>query len=328
MTDKIRWGILGTGNIAKQFATGLQALDDVEILAVGSRAQATADAFGNDYDIPHRYANYEALANDPDVDAIYIATPHPMHKDNAILCLMAGKAVLCEKPFTVNLAEAEELVAVARAENQFLMEAMWTRFLPVIGQVRDWIAAGEIGELRMLQADFGFRADFDEASRLLDPALAGGSLLDVGIYPIALAAMIFGKQPDAITTQAHLGSTGVDEQAAYLFGYEGGALAVMSSAVLTDTPWEATIMGTKGWIKIHRPFWNAERATLQIEGQDPVDAAPERIGNGYNYEAAAVNDCIRKGLKEHPLMPLDESLALMRTMDTIRGQWGMKYPMD
>ncbi len=328
MTDSIRWGILGTGHIANEFATGLQAIPDAVIQAVGSRTQASADAFADKYTIANRHASYEALAKDPEVDAIYVATPHPMHKDNTILCLRAGKAVLCEKPFTVNVAEAKEVVAVARETGQFCMEAMWTRFLPVYDQVRQWIADDAIGEIRMLQADFGFRADAEEAGRLLDPAMAGGSLLDVGIYPISLASMLFAKQPDKMVSLAHLSDSGVDEQGAYLFQYDGGAMAMLSGAVLTDTPWEATIMGTKGWIRIERPFWNARTATLQVGEDAPVTVTPDTIENGYNYEAMAVMDCMRKGLTEHPRMPLDESVALMETMDALRAQWGMTYPMD
>lgn len=328
MTDSIRWGILGTGHIANEFATGLQAIPDAVIQAVGSRTQASADAFADKYAIANRHASYDALVNDPEVDAIYVATPHPMHKDNTILCLRAGKAVLCEKPFTVNLAEAKEVVVVARETGQFCMEAMWTRFLPVYDQVRQWIADDAIGEIRMLQADFGFRADADEAGRLLDPAMAGGSLLDVGIYPISLASMLFGKQPDKMVSLAHLSETGVDEQGVYLFQYDGGAMAVLSGAVLTDTPWEATIMGTKGWIRVERPFWNARTATLQVGEDAPVTVTPDTMENGYNYEAMAVMDCMRKGLREHPRMPLDESIALMETMDALRAQWGMTYPMD
>jgi predicted dehydrogenase len=326
MPNPVRWGILGTGAIAQQFAEGLRAVPDAELAAVGSRSQATADAFADTWDIPRRHAFYEALAADPEIDVIYIATPHPFHADNSILCLRAGKAVLCEKPFTVNAAAAEELIAAARAEKRFLMEAMWTRFLPVVDNIRQWIGDGAIGELRMLQADFGFRADPGDTPRLLQPELAGGSLLDVGVYPISLASMLFGTQPPHIATEATLGTYGTDEQAACIFRYETGALAVLSSAVLTETPWEAVIMGTGGWIRIDRPFWNPSRAMLERPGKDAIVAEPPRTGNGYNYEAAAVQQCLRAGQLEHPLMPLDESLAIMQTLDRIRAAWGMRYP--
>src|SRR5690242_8331636 len=177
MSAKIRWGILGTGAIAKQFAKGLAVLKDAELTAVGSRSSASADAFGNEFNVKRRHASYAALAADPNVDVIYVATPHPMHCANTLLCLEAGKHVLCEKPFTVNAFEAREIVAKARSKKLFLMEAMWTRFIPVIVRTRQWIKDGAIGKPRMVMADFGFRADSADSGRLLDPALAGGGLL-------------------------------------------------------------------------------------------------------------------------------------------------------
>jgi len=326
MPDTIRWGILGTGDIASQFATGLKAIPDAEFAAVGSRTLAKAEAFVNEYGAARCHGSYEALVADPDVDVVYIGTPHPYHKDNGLLCLEHGKPVLCEKPFTLNAADTAKVVAVAREKKLFLMEAMWTRFIPVMYDVRDWLADGAIGEVTLLQADFGFRGTYDEASRLLAPELGGGALLDVGIYPVSFASMVFGAQPTEIASQAKLGSTGVDEHSAYLFKYDAGALAVLYSAVLTDTPWAGVIMGTEGRIQIGRPFWNATEATLIRDGKDPVTSTPDRIGNGYNYEAAAVMDALRQGWLEHPLMPLDESIAIMETMDRIRGQWGLRYP--
>lgn len=328
MSKTIQWGILGTGAIAKLFAEGLRAVPGARLAAVGSRTQAAAERFGAAHGVPRRHGSYEALAADPEVDIVYIATPHALHKDNSILCLRAGKHVLCEKPFTINAREAEELVAVARAEKRFLMEAMWTRFLPVMEAVRQWLREGAIGSVRMVQADFGFRAADDESSRLLDPALGGGSLLDVGVYPIAFAAMVYGRPPERMTGLAHLGRTGVDEQAAYVFGYPDGALALLSSAVRTNSPQEAVILGETGHIRVAAPFWNATEATLFRDGREPIIAAPRRTGNGYNYEAEAAVACLRDGRLEDPRMPLDESVAIMRTMDALRAQWGMKYPME
>src|SRR5215216_7626821 len=195
---KTRWGILGTGNIASQFARGLVALDDAELVAVGSRTAESAEAFGERFSAPRRHASYAALASDPDVDAIYIATPHPLHHDNTIMGLEAGKAVLCEKPFAINAGQAQAMIATARERGVFLMEAMWTRFLPHMVRLRELLAAGAIGEVRMLQADFGFRTSFNPQSRLFDPALGGGALLDVGVYTISFAQMILGE-PDRVT---------------------------------------------------------------------------------------------------------------------------------
>ncbi len=327
MSEKFRWGILGTGSIARQFAEGLQALPQAEIAAVGSRKQGTADAFGEQFGATRCHGSYEALAADPEVDAIYIATPHPMHKSNTILCLEAGKHVLCEKPFAVNRAETEEMVAVARREKRFLMEAMWTRFLPSVCMVREWLAEGVIGDVRMFEGSFGFRADFDESHRLLDPNLAGGALLDVGIYPIAFAYMVFGGPPNRASSMATLGDTGVDEQSAYILGFPNGGLAVLSSAVRTESPQDACIMGTDGMIHIDSPFWRPTRITL-TKGDEKKTVEIPYDATGYNYEAQHVADCVAAGKLESDIMPLDESLAIQGTMDEIRAQWGMRYPME
>ncbi|MEE2710975.1 MAG: Gfo/Idh/MocA family oxidoreductase [Gemmatimonadota bacterium] len=328
MTEPIRWGILGTGNIAGSFATGLQSLEDAELVAVGSRTKDTADVFGDRFDIDRRHASYDALAGDPEVDAIYVATPHSYHMENSILCLEAGKAVLCEKPFAMNIGEAEKVVHCARERGIFLMEAMWTRFLPALVQVRQWLSDSAIGEVRMLAADFGFRANVNPDGRLFNPSLGGGGLLDVGIYPVSLASLVFADQPSRISGLADIGDTGVDEQGAMVLGYDSGQIAVLYCAVRTDTPMEATIMGTEGSIRIESPFWKATSATLSVDGKDPVQMALPFEGNGYNYEAAEVGRCLRAGLLENYSMPLEETLGIMRTLDSIRAHWGLRYPAD
>ncbi len=327
MTDKIRWGILGTGNIARKFATGLAALDDADLVAVGSRSQAAADAFAGEFSIPKRHAGYGALAADPAVDVIYIATPHSLHKDNMLLCLQAGKAVLCEKPFTINAEEAQAAITAARSRGLFLMEAMWTRYLPLMAEVRRLIAVGAIGEVRMVAADFGYRAPFNAERRTFNPELGGGALLDVGVYPISLASMLLGA-PERIASMAELGETGVDEQSAMVLGYPGGQLAVLYTAVRTTTPQDATIMGTDGFIRIHSQWWVPKAMTLHQAGKAPKRIELPFTGNGYNYEAAEVHNCLRAGKLESEIMPLDETLAIMQTMDRIRAQWGMRYPME
>ena len=325
--DKIRWGILSTGKIAARFAEGLAVLPDAELVAVGSRTPAAAEAFGAQYGIPHRHGSYEALVADPDVDVIYIGTPHPLHKENSLLALRHGKAVLCEKPFTLNAAEAAEVIAVAREQRLFLMEAMWMRYIPAIVKVRELLAAGALGEVRLVAADFGFRAEFDPQSRLFAPELGGGALLDVGIYPLSLACMVLGP-PAHVTGLAHRGVTGVDEQSAFLLGYEDGRLAVLYAAVRTNTPVEATIMGTAGQMRIHSPMFHPTRLTLSRPGQDDERLELPVAGNGYNYEAAEVMRCLRAGELESPVMPLAETLAIMQTMDQLRAQWGLKYPSE
>jgi predicted dehydrogenase len=327
MADKLRWGILGTGNIASQFAKGLQALADVDLVAVGSRSQTSADAFGDRFSVPRRHASYEALAADPNVDAVYIATPHSLHKDNMILCLNQGKAVLNEKPFTINAAEAREVISLARQKGLFLMEAMWARFIPLMTELRKVIADGAIGDVRMINADFGYRTNFDPTRRTFAPDMGGGALLDVGIYPLSLASMILGRA-DRIVSMAELGQTGVDEQSAMILGYPGGQLAVLHSAVRTRSPHEALILGTDGFIRVHSRFWIPTTMTIDRQGKDPETITIPFEGNGYNYEADEVHRCLRAGKTESDIMPLDETLALMETMDTLRAQWGLKYPME
>jgi predicted dehydrogenase len=327
MTKKIRWGILGTGRIAGEFAQGLSVLADAELVAVGSRTQEAANLFADKFNVARRHASYEALANDAEVEVIYISTPHSLHAENTLLCLQAGKAVLCEKPFAINAAQTQQMVDLARQKKLFLMEAMWTRFLPVLVKVRELLAQGAIGQVRMLAADFGFRTDFNPQGRLFNPDLGGGALLDVGIYPVALASMVLGA-PNRITGLAHLGQTGVDEESAFILGYPQGQLAVLYTAVRTSTPQEATLMGDKGQLRIHSPWWKPTKLTLAVAGQ------PEQVfdlpfsGNGYNYEAEEVGRCLRAGKLESDLIPLNETLSMMQTLDELRRQWGLKYPME
>lgn len=323
----IRWGILGTGSIADKFTTGLTFLPDAEIAAVGSRTQEGADKFGERFGIPRRHASYAALANDPDVDVIYVSTPHPFHGVNTILCLQAGKAVLCEKPFALNAGEVAEMIATARERKLFLMEAMWSRYYPAQVRARELLAAGAIGEPQILNADLGFSTRFNPAGRLFDPELGGGALMDVGVYPVSLASMIFGEPTD-VTARAHMGETGVDERAAMILSYPGGRFAVLYTATRTNTPHEAIILGSEGMLRIGLDWHKPNRLILSKPGQpDEIIELPFE-GNGYNYEAAEVMACLRAGKLESDIMPLDESLAILRTLDTIRGQWGLKYPSE
>ncbi len=330
--DTFRWGIIGTGNIAGQFARGLAVLPDAELVAVGSRSQSSADAFGDEFGVPHRHASYAALAADAEVDAVYVATPHGSHMDNSLLCLEGGKAVLCEKPFAVNAAQAERMVREARARGLFLMEAMWTRYFPLMGRVRSLIDEGALGEVRRLHADFGYRTDVKPDYWLFDLEQGGGGLLDVGIYPISLASMLLGRPgtvvPETVVAAAHLGETGVDEETEVILSYPGGRLAVCSTAVRTQTPWEATIMGTEAMLRILTPWWQPSKMKLIRPDWSSEDIEVPYEGNGYQYEAAEVMRCVREGKLESPLMPLDETLAIMRTLDEVRRQIGLVYPAD
>jgi len=327
VTEPIRWGILGTGNIAHQFARGLADTPDATLVAVGSRSIDTANTFAVEFDIERRHPTYEELADDDGVDAVYVSTPHPFHRDNSILLLEHGKAVICEKPFTINAGDAKAVIDVARQRDVFLMEAMWTRYLPAVVRARELIAEGAIGDVRLVQADFGFRAGINPEGRLFNLALGGGALLDVGIYVISMASMILGPRPSRVASTTQIGETGVDEQSAFLLQYPGGELAVLSCAVRTGTAVEARIFGTEGSILLHGPFFKCGALTVKRGGEEEhIDLPLE--GNGYNYEAAEVGRCLRAGLKESDVMPLDETLALMELMDSIRAQWGLSYPME
>jgi predicted dehydrogenase len=325
--SKIRWGILGTGRIAGVFAEGLRSAEGAELVAVGSRTSAAAEAFAQRFGAARSHGSYAALAEDAEVDAIYVATPHTLHKENTLLCLAAGKPVLCEKPFAINADEAVQMIAAARERRVFLMEAMWTRFLPHIARVRELIAAGAIGELRLLKADFCFRTGFNPGGRLFDPALGGGGLLDVGIYPVSLASLLLGT-PSQVAALAELGATGVDEQSAVLLSHPGGQLAVLTCAIRTSSPNGATILGTDGHIRIEPEWWRPTRVILARAGQPEETIDVPAAGNGYNYEAEEVGRCVRAGKIESDVMPLDETLAIMRTLDQVRAQWGLRYPSE
>ncbi|MCL4216313.1 MAG: Gfo/Idh/MocA family oxidoreductase [Candidatus Hydrogenedentes bacterium] len=327
MADRVRWGILGTGSIAKQFARGLEHADGAELVAVGSRHADTANAFGEEFDVPQRYPSYEDCVADAQVDIIYVASPHSEHKANTLLALEAGKAVLCEKPFTINTNELREVIAFARTKKLLLMEAMWTRFFPIMVELRQRLADNAIGEVRMVTADFGFRADYEPTSRLFDPAFGGGALLDVGVYPISLSSMILGK-PSNITGLATLCGTGVDEQAGMVLGHDAGQLAVLHTSVRTTTAQEAIIYGTEGHIRIHSAWWRPDAMTIVRSGEDDEIVKMPVKGNGYNYEAEEMGRLLHAGKTESAVMTLDESVTIMETLDALRAQWGVKYPME
>lgn len=328
MNERTRWGILGTGRIANSFAEGLSVLPEAKLTAVGSRSADGARTFGEKWNVPNRHASYEALAADTEVDAVYVATPHSEHLSNTVTCLEAGKAVLCEKPLAVNAEQGRAMVKAARENGVLFMEGMWSRFPPGMTKVRELAASGTLGELRSLQADFGFRAKSrDPAGRLFNPALAGGSLLDIGVYPISLSSMLFGR-PEEIISTWHEGETGVDEQAAFVFRHAGGALSVLHSSIQAETSQEAVLAGTEGRLRILKQCWRPQ----ELELTRP-DGSVERIsfpfeGNGFNYEAAAFMKLLQDGKTECKVMPHAESIEILETMDAIRAQWGLKYPME
>jgi predicted dehydrogenase len=325
VTDTIRWGILGSGWIASEFAQGLAELPDAELAAVGSRTAASADRFADKFQVPRRHASYQVLAEDPDIDVIYVATPNPLHREHCLLCLASGKPVLCEKPFALNAGQAGEMVRAARENQLFLMEAMWSRFFPLMAKVRELVDEGAIGEVQMLVADLCIQFDFDPSDRRYAPDLGGGALLDLGVYPLSLASMLMGV-PARITSLAHLGATGVDEQASITLGYDQGQVSTLYASLRADSPVEAILLGTKGQIRIH-PWWiRPDAITLSVAGQEDTRLEMPFAGNGYQFEAAEVMACLRAGKLESDLMPLDETLSIMETMDTIRAQWGLRFP--
>jgi predicted dehydrogenase len=326
MQKKIKWGIMGPGRIAHKFAESVKCIEDAEITAVASRSIERALEFAKEYGISRAYGSYIDMASDPDIDIIYVATPHPAHFGCALLCLKAGKAVLCEKPFTLNSPETKILIQKAGASKLFLMEAMWMRYLLAIVKVRELLAQGAIGEIRMVKADFGNRIPWDPSGRLLNPELGGGALLDVGIYPVSFASMVLGDSPTKVTGVAHLGETGVDEQFSAVLGYEAGRIAALSGAVRTSLSNEARIIGTDGYIRVP-DFWRASSLELAQNSKTEKFEIPFR-STGYIHEAEEAMYCLREGLTESSIMPLDESLKIMKILDTLRKQWGLKYPSE
>jgi predicted dehydrogenase len=323
----VKWGILGTGKIAKRFMQAAFYVPDAQVVAVGSREQHTADQFGAQFGVPKRYGSYDALIGDPEVEIVYVATPHTLHAENTLAALQASKHVLCEKPFTVNAPQAEQVIQAARAAGKFVMDGMWTRCFPVVREIIRRIQAGELGEIRYLQADFGFRPEFNPASRLFAPELGGGALLDVGVYPVALAFLVLGA-PKQIVSHATLGATGVDELCSMLLLYENGAQAVLSASLQVEMPKQANICGLQARIHMPAPWWKPSEAYLIRN-----DGATEHLlypyeGDGLQFEIRHVHDCLRQGLTESPWMPLDETLAIMRVLDTLRAQWGVRYPSE
>ncbi len=324
----VRWGILGTGGIAHQFAKALSLLPDAKIVAVGSRAKAAADDFGDTWKIPRRYGSYKELAADLEADAIYVATIHPLHYQNCLDCLSAGKAVLCEKPFTISAAQAAEVIALAKRKKIFLMEAMWTRYFPIFGKLRELLAANALGDIRLLQADFAFRPEYDPQGKLFNPELGGGALMDIGVYPVSLASLVFGKSPRRILSSAVIGRTGVDEQAAVILEYPGERQASLTFSFQYASPLEANIIGTEGRIRIESPWWHPRALTISRPGRADEKITKPYLGNGYGHEAVEVMDCLRAGRIESERMPLAETLRIMQTLDAIRSDWGVRYPGD
>jgi predicted dehydrogenase len=315
----LRWGILGTGLIANAFVADLAHTDTGEAVAVGSRNQQRADQFAERHGVARRHFTYEALVNDPDVDAIYVATPHSFHHAHTMLALEAGKHALVEKAFTMNAKEAIELVSVAHRRGLFLMEAMWTRFLPHVVEIRRLLAEGALGRVVTVMADHGQWFAFDPSSRLFAPQLGGGALLDLGVYTVSFASMVLGD-PTRVEALVEPAATGVDSQVSILLGHDDGAQAVLNCTSSAASPTRASIVGTDARIDVDGPFYANVGFTFT-----PRQGAPRRFEatpgvHGLCYEAAEVARCIEAGLTESPGMPLGETVRIMETMDAVLAQ--------
>ena len=320
----VRWGVVGPGAIATGFADAMQQTDGGTIVAVASRSTERAAAFGDRFAIPTRYGDYEALAAAPDVDVVYVATPHSRHEPDTLTMLEAGKHVLCEKPFALTARQGVRMVAEARTRGLFLMEAIWSRYLPAYRSLVEVIGEGRIGEPLLVEADFGFRRPPEPAHRLFDLALGGGALLDLGIYPIQLCSLVLGS-PEHVVADGVVGVTGVDEVNAAVLRYAGDRLGVIKSAIRVGMSCTARISGTDGWIDL--PAFMHCPSSLTVTagaGSERIDASYE--GNGLRFEIEEVHRCLSGGLTESPIMPLDETLDIATTLDAIRAQLGVVYP--
>jgi len=312
--NEINWGIIGTGNIANSFAKDFPYSEGSRLIAVASRTLENANDFGEKFKVKNIYGSYAELFADPEVDVVYIATPHSLHFENALDALNIGKAVLCEKPITVNQMECEKLTRLAASTNTYLMEAMWMYFLPSILKMKEWIMEDKIGKVLKVNANFGFKVKFDAESRLFNPDLAGGALLDIGIYPIALAWLLTEQLPTKVSVNAKMASTGVDTDEQMIFEYEDGLVANLSASLLRDLHNDALIVGEKGTIKIPDFFRAKECYLYDQQGVITDHFLDNRKSIGYNYEIDAVNKDLRSGKKQSVTMPLQFSSNLQKIM--------------
>lgn len=323
------WGIIGLGKIARQFADDLRLLPNARLHAVASTSAERASAFAAEFGAVHAFGRYEDMVLCPDLDVVYVATPHPFHCENTLLCLENGLPVLCEKPFAMNMNEARRMVAAARRNRVFLMEALWTRFIPAIEQVFQRVENGEIGTLHTIKADLGFKMPFDPQSRVYKKSLGAGSLLDLGIYPALLAVSLFGKpEPENICAAATFTSTDVDESCAFTFQYPAGRLAIGHSTIAANTSLGAYLYGTEGTIFLHPRWHHTQKLTIsRYDGRQESfqDLEIPYVGRGYSYEAAHVMQCLDNELLESEIVPLELSLDLVETLETIRGKVGLVY---
>jgi predicted dehydrogenase len=320
------WAILGPGGIATAFAKDLALLDGHSIGAVGSRSLANAENFAAQFG-GKAYGSYEALVHDPAIDAVYVATPHPAHHDNVIMALNAGKPVLCEKPFSVNAVEAQAMVDAASQNKVALMEAMWARFLPHYAKVREIVASGVLGPIHSIHADHGQRLADQGISRLVEPSLAGGALLDLGVYPISFAHMILGN-PTSITSTAVMTDKGVDAQTSMIFSYNHGAQAVLTTTMIEQTPCRAVVAGLNGWLEIDRTFYNPASMRVVMNDGSVIQYPNTYTGHGLREQAETFKQLVQSGKLESEILTWKDTVDIMKSMDTVRQQIGLKYPFE
>lgn len=325
--ERFRWGLIAPGRIAHRFAQALEAVDGAVLQAVASRSPERGRAFGERYGVPTVHNSNEALANDPQIDAVYIASPHRYHHDQTRLCLEAGKPVLCEKPFTVNAAEADDLIRLAAGKGLFLMEALWSRYLPVWRRVREWLDGGAIGDLHLVTSAFCFRPERDPSDRKFAHDLAGGALLDLGVYNVSLSQWVTGRFPTSLLASGYIGDTGVDELTAATMTYTPDLVSQFTCGLLVDAVNDLTVYGTRGHICVHANFWESTRATLVTGKRETVADLPFRM-NGFEYQIEEAIRCIRAGMQESLDMPLAATLSNLKTMDQIREQIGLRYSFE
>ena len=320
------WGILGPGGIAQAFAKDLTFIEGHTIGAVGSRSLTNAQSFANTFG-GTAYGSYEELVADSGIDAIYVATPHPAHHDNVILALNAGKPVLCEKPFAVNAQQAQAMVDAAAKNKVALMEAMWARFLPHYAKVREIVASGVLGPILSIHADHGQRLADQGIARLVDPQLAGGALLDLGIYPISFAHMILGN-PTSITSKAVMTDRGVDAQTSMIFSYDNGAQAVLTTTMIEQTPCRAVVAGLHGWLEIDRTFYNPASMRVILNDGSVTEYPNAYVGHGLREQAESFKQIVQSGAVESKVLTWKDTVDIMKSMDTVRSQIGLKYPFE
>ncbi len=318
--SKIRWGIIGTGKIALRFASDLQYAPNAELSGVAGRNLPNVRKFAEEFQTT-AFQTYDELLNS-DADVIYVATPHSSHLEHSLRAIRAGKAVLCEKPFAINCSQTEKILEAAKSKNVFVMEAMWTRFFPAIREVLSLVKSGELGSILRIETSFGYESSFDPLSRIFDPALGGGSLLDVGIYPLALTHMLLEESPAEIVASGKLSSTGVDESVSWAMTYSSGTRFLGESSVVNVLANEAVITGSDGEIRIPQ-FWCPKEYTL-----NGVTRSFDFPGRGFQFEALEVMRCLREGIMESPLQTHANSLHVMRQMESIRKMIGVRYPQD